>query len=147
MEDELFDSAYAPCGTFSAKIDLAYRVSLLDADSRASLHLIRKMRNEAAHVSERRSLLSSQLQNRLRELSRLQAPLMDPIYKTSSIAINGKQFKMPSSPDELDALIGDGSWRLIWTLLISLNAAMLGAARSGVLNFRSESESSPSGTA
>ena len=47
--DVLFDGPQAPLGTFSAKIEMAYRMQLIDTNTKDSLHLIRKIRNEFAH--------------------------------------------------------------------------------------------------
>ena len=44
-DDELFDAPYAPLSSFSAKIDFAYRVSVLVAEVKATFHLLRKLRN------------------------------------------------------------------------------------------------------
>jgi hypothetical protein len=46
------DDARAPIGTFSARIDLAYRTGLISAHLCRDIHLIRKIRNEFAHNSE-----------------------------------------------------------------------------------------------
>jgi DNA-binding MltR family transcriptional regulator len=48
-EDELLDGAYAPISTFSARIDLAYRLGLISTKFCHDLHLIRKIRNDFAH--------------------------------------------------------------------------------------------------
>lgn len=40
-----------PLGTFSSRIELAYLVGLVPANVRADLHLIRKIRNEFAHIA------------------------------------------------------------------------------------------------
>ena len=48
-DDGLFDGATAPLGTFSAKIELAFRMSLIPDPTRKSLHLVRKIRNAFAH--------------------------------------------------------------------------------------------------
>jgi DNA-binding MltR family transcriptional regulator len=47
--DSLFDGANAPMGTFSARIDLAYRIGLISGQFARDLHLIRRMRNDLAH--------------------------------------------------------------------------------------------------
>lgn len=38
-----------PLGTFNARIDIAYALGLIDDESRADLHLIRRIRNDFAH--------------------------------------------------------------------------------------------------
>ena len=47
--DILFDGPQAPLGTFSAKIEMSYRMQLIDQDTKNSINLIRKIRNEFAH--------------------------------------------------------------------------------------------------
>jgi hypothetical protein len=48
-EDKLFDGPYAPIASFSAKIDLAYRIGLISLNLCRDLHLIRQIRNDFAH--------------------------------------------------------------------------------------------------
>jgi hypothetical protein len=47
--DSLLDGPQAPLGTFSAKIELPFRMGVIDEKTQRSLHLIRKIRNEFAH--------------------------------------------------------------------------------------------------
>ncbi len=47
--DPLFDGPQAPLSTFSAKIELSARLGAITDDTKKSLHLIRKIRNEFAH--------------------------------------------------------------------------------------------------
>lgn len=47
--DELFDGVNAPIGTFSSKINIAYRLGLISNIFCRDLHLIRKIRNQFAH--------------------------------------------------------------------------------------------------
>ena len=47
--DELFDGANAPLGTFSSRIEMAYRTSLISVKFARDLHLIRRVRNDFAH--------------------------------------------------------------------------------------------------
>jgi hypothetical protein len=47
--DELFDGANAPLGTFSARIEMAYRVGLISVKFSRDLHLVRRIRNDFAH--------------------------------------------------------------------------------------------------
>ena len=46
--DEIFDNE-GPASTFSAKINLCYRLRLIDSGMAKSIHLIRKIRNSFAH--------------------------------------------------------------------------------------------------
>jgi DNA-binding MltR family transcriptional regulator len=46
-----FFAPAGPLGSFSAKIDMSYALGLLSAKARFALHIIRRIRNEFAHVS------------------------------------------------------------------------------------------------
>jgi hypothetical protein len=69
-EDSLFEGAYAPISTFSARIDLAYRLGLVSTKLSRDLHLIRKIRNEFAHNITGCTFQSSSVRSRVIELMR-----------------------------------------------------------------------------
>ena len=48
--DQFFASA-GPLSSFSAKIDMTYALGLLSAETRSSLHVLRRIRNDFAHVA------------------------------------------------------------------------------------------------
>jgi hypothetical protein len=48
-EDPLFEGAYAPLQSFSAKIDLGYRLGLTSPRTCKAMHLVRRIRNDFAH--------------------------------------------------------------------------------------------------
>jgi hypothetical protein len=68
--DDLFEGD-RPLSTFSAKIALAYRLSLIENDLERALQLVRRIRNEFAHAHERLTLDQGAAANRLLELKRL----------------------------------------------------------------------------
>ena len=74
--DELFDSAFSPFSTFSAKIDLGYRLGLLKPSLRASLHMLRKVRNNFAHTANVKGFDHQSTQSRIRELIKLNSGLL-----------------------------------------------------------------------
>lgn len=77
-EDELFGNE-KPLGTFSSKINIAYRLGLIDLEMRRALHIYRKIRNDFSHNIFGCRLNQEPHINRLFELA---APLSkDPIYK------------------------------------------------------------------
>ena len=82
-KDELFEGIYAPLGNFAAKIDLAYRVGLINADFRKTLHLMRKLRNDFAH-SVRVDFTDPTVQSRLRELFRLNREIISAMWEDLS---------------------------------------------------------------
>lgn len=69
--DPLFDGAYSPMGSFSAKIDFASRLGLVSAGVAQSLHIIRKIRNDFAHDIASCSFEQATVRNRVRELAKL----------------------------------------------------------------------------
>jgi len=66
-KDELLEND-GPLSTFSAKINMAYRLGLIDNSFSRSLHLIRKIRNNFAHEVEGCTLDSGAHRDRVREL-------------------------------------------------------------------------------
>ena len=83
-EDELFEGIYAPLGTFAAKIDLAYRVGLINAEFRKILHLMRKLRNDFAHSVHKVDFTDRTVQSRLRELFRLNSKILFAMWEDLS---------------------------------------------------------------
>ena len=66
-QDELFDGD-APLSTFSAKINLTYRLGLIDSEFVRALHLIRRMSNIFAHETAGCKLDSGTQRDRIKEL-------------------------------------------------------------------------------
>ena len=66
-KDELLETD-GPLGNFGPKINMAYRLGLINASFSHSLHLIRKIRNSFAHEVEGCTLNSGAHRDRVREL-------------------------------------------------------------------------------
>ena len=66
-KDDLFDSD-RPLGIFSAKINLAYRLGLIDDGIEHALQMIRKIRNDFAHATTAVSLMDSAHLSRIHEI-------------------------------------------------------------------------------
>lgn len=66
--DDLFDGD-SPLSTFSAKINLCYRLGIIDSQFAKALHLIRKIRNDFAHETSNAKMGSSPHSDRIRELT------------------------------------------------------------------------------
>ena len=66
-KDELLEID-GPLGNFGPKINMAYRLGLIDASFSHSLHLIRRIRNSFAHEVEGCTLNSGAHRDRVREL-------------------------------------------------------------------------------
>jgi hypothetical protein len=69
-DDGLF-SPERPLGSFAAKIDLSARLGLLSRDFAAALHLVRRIRNDAAHEHESFALDRPPSRDRVVTLARL----------------------------------------------------------------------------
>ena len=67
-KDELLDGD-SPLSTFSAKINIAYRLGLIDGPFAKALHLIRRIRNAFAHELSGSTLDSGAHRDRVKELS------------------------------------------------------------------------------
>ncbi len=99
--DPLFDGGYAPLGSFSAKIDFASRMGLINSGVSQSLHLIRKIRNGFAHDISHCSFNSENIRSRVRELKRL-----------NDVAKPEKRSQFPEGPvGDFQASV---SWLIFW---------------------------------
>jgi DNA-binding MltR family transcriptional regulator len=67
--DELFDGANAPLGTFSSRIEMSYRLGLVSVKFARDLHLIRKIRNDFAHNIHGCSFEDARVKSRILEIS------------------------------------------------------------------------------
>jgi len=65
--DELLEGD-SPLSTLSAKINILYRLGLIDANFARALHLVRRIRNDFAHEVTGCDLTSGTHRNRVREL-------------------------------------------------------------------------------
>lgn len=68
--DSLFSSE-GPLATFSRKIEMAYRLGLIDSRFRQALDLVRKLRNDFAHATKVETLEEQRHADRVRALSAL----------------------------------------------------------------------------
>lgn len=68
--DTLLEGTTAPLGSFSAKIDAAYRFGLVSDKFCRDLHLIRRIRNEVAHKPQGFSFEDSSARDRILALSK-----------------------------------------------------------------------------
>jgi hypothetical protein len=127
-EDELFDGYNSPCSSFGSRIDLAYRIGSITARVRSDLHLIRRMRNDAAHTGEHRDFESPQIQSRLRELVRREGGLLDIVRKLAAAHI-AKGLSVPAGVAEdtasLDTYVAGLGWRGSWEHYVAYLAVAL----------------------
>lgn len=66
-QDELLDGD-SPLGTFSSRINIAYRLGLISPDFVKALHIVRRIRNSFAHEVRGGSLKTGGHSDRIREL-------------------------------------------------------------------------------
>lgn len=78
-DDEIFGVA-GPVGTFSAKIDLAYRLGVIRQKTKKSLHLCRRLRNDFAHLTNRLSFAEPTVKDRVQEIFRFNEIVLDAIW-------------------------------------------------------------------
>ncbi len=76
-KDEILDDGAAAFSTFSARINLAYRLGLIRPNARATFHLLRKIRNDFAHISEPETFSSLSVRSRVHEIFVLNKEIMD----------------------------------------------------------------------
>jgi hypothetical protein len=84
--DPLFDSD-RPLGTLSAKIALAYRLQLVDAELRQAMTVIRKIRNDFSHSMRPEHLSESPHRERVNELLK---DLKDSAFYNTLYEVLGK---------------------------------------------------------
>ena len=98
--DELFDGANAPLGTFSSRIEMAYRVGLISVRLARDLHLVRRIRNDFAHNIQGCTFEDARVRQRVTELNN----------SHGIIARSPKEFKRPLSVR--DQFLEGTSWMI-----------------------------------
>ena len=79
-KDYLFDGTNAPIGSMSAKIDLAFRTGCIGAKIRESLHILRKLRNDFAHLSSNISFETQSVKDRTERLLILNREFVELVW-------------------------------------------------------------------
>lgn len=90
--DDLLDNE-RPLSSFSSRINMVYRLGLIDAELTRALHLIRRIRNSCAHELSGVSLTSGPHRDRIREL-------VAPLKHVSQFAELKNSFKGMAEIDE-----------------------------------------------
>lgn len=78
--DELLHESKA-LGNFAARIDIAYRLGLIQNETRNMLHILRKMRNDCAHKRAINSFTESSTKNRTVELAKGVEIVLEAMWK------------------------------------------------------------------
>lgn len=96
--DELFDSATAPLGTLSSRIEMAYRLGVISVKFARDLHLLRKIRNDFAHNINGCSFDDARVKSRILELT------------SSHGIISRSRHVFPKDPPPREAFLQTASW-------------------------------------
>lgn len=86
-DDPLF-SASRPLGTFSGKIELAYRLGLIDLKFKQALNMVRKLRNDFAHAITVETLQEGKHASRVAALFALMKTEDDTVMVMASVFTN-----------------------------------------------------------
>ncbi len=81
-KDDLLDGAYAPLGSFSAKIELSFRLGIIRQPIRQQLMLFKSIRNDVAHRLSVASLQDEKCRSRLAEILKTTPDITDSIIET-----------------------------------------------------------------
>lgn len=114
-DDELFDGAYSPFNTFSAKIDLACRVGCINPSVRKSCHILRKIRNDFAHATKIKNFDNPATQDRIRELFKINDELVSSLER---VIVEGTR-EHPIKITDFKDLISKFGWRFILEMLFA----------------------------
>lgn len=123
-QDELFTGSFAPLGSLSAKIALSYRLGLISPNVRMGLDLVRKIRNDFAHVSHQINFKTQSVHERIRELFNLNKQLLDKIWEIAKGNLVGLKLETETMHG-LDNLVETIGWKSTYDIVISIIAATL----------------------
>lgn len=122
--DELFKSSYSPLGSFSAKIDVAYRTGLISPKVRKSFHIIRDLRNDFAHLSLQINFETQSVRDRIRNLFDLNKELFETLWQI--IQDNFENLIVENdSIHGIEHVVNTIGWKSTYEILISIIAGTL----------------------
>lgn len=123
-DDELFKSSYSPFGSFSAKIDVAYRTGLISPKVRLGLHIIRDLRNDFAHLSLQINFETQSVRDRIRTLFNLNSELFETLWQL--LKDNFENLKVDNdSIHGVENVVKNLGWKSTYEVLISIIAGTL----------------------
>jgi hypothetical protein len=131
-EDELLDGRYAPCSSFASRIELVHRIGVIGTSLRAGLHIIRKLRNDAAHIGSPIDFETPAFKDRARSLYALHHKLIETVWQ--DLIVDNEPLKahlsgeLPDSPDSLANLVQTLGWRRVWDVFLGMVAAVVSLA-------------------
>lgn len=100
--DRLFDGGNAPLGTFSARIEMAYRLGLIQQSTKELLNIFRKIRNEFAHHYDEVSFNDVRVRQRLKSLFSKHDDIMTALMETAKSCcadVMGEKVDSPAVDD------------------------------------------------
>jgi DNA-binding MltR family transcriptional regulator len=96
-EDKLINGAYAPLGSFSAKIEMCYRLGLIRSSVLEQLQLFKKIRNDFAHritnaqlSSEKNKAAMQEIINRVPDIENGLVECINDTFSENITAIDNK---------------------------------------------------------
>lgn len=127
QSDPLFDGANSAIGTFSAKIELAYRIGAISQKVRQSVNILRRLRNDFAHFADEINFESNSVKDRTRNLLTLNRELVELIWSGvrediyKEIGIN----EPPECTDYFTDMIQNAGYRHTFQLWASILVGVL----------------------
>jgi DNA-binding MltR family transcriptional regulator len=103
-EDKLVTGAYAPLGSFSAKIEMCYRLGLIKPQVLKQLQLFKNIRNDFAHRITDAELDSQENKNRMQEILSKTPEMESALLKTYSK--NLEEHEIKKNNNNIISLIG-----------------------------------------
>ena len=114
-QDKLFNGAYSPLGSFSAKVEMCYRLGLLLTADISQLQLLNKIRNDFAHRINGAKLETEDNRNKMQEIINKTPELALALFNTLDGAF--KENGISKNGDNLISLLGV---RLSFDLMFSI---------------------------
>ena len=114
-QDKLFNGAYSPLGSFSAKVEMCYRLGLLLTSDIKQLQLLNNIRNDFAHRITGAKLDTENNRNKMQEIINKTPELVVALFNTLDGAL--KENGISKSGENLISLLGV---RLSFDLMFSI---------------------------
>ena len=126
--DYLFDGAHAPINNMAARVDIAYRTACISKKMQESLHIIRKLRNDFAHLSEPIDFEYASVKDRTEYLFKLNSSFVELVWTDLRPEVYkhaGVTNPPAMSSGILDDMIKHAGYRHIFEILASAIAGSL----------------------
>jgi hypothetical protein len=124
-KDELFEGPNAPLSSFSAKIEFAYRLGLIDDTNKNMLHLFRKIRNEFAHNPGYTNLNDGKIRNWITDIYQSQPLIYKALIEKFDGVLNNAIKKITINFDVENFNVNDPSLTRIIFNFFSSSMAMV----------------------